>query len=87
MTENIPEGMYVLMDFKHIENTEALVKAIVARRKELKLSQSELAKLCNLSTNGISKFESSPGSREVKLSTIFKISEVLGFKLHLGFEE
>lgn len=74
-------------NFKQIENIEDLVKTIVARRKELKLSQSELAKLCNLSTNGISKFESSPGSREVKLSTIFKISEVLGFKLHLEFEE
>jgi len=66
---------------------EDLINGLVERRKELGLSQAEVAKLCNLSINGISKFESNPGDREVKLSTIMKLSQILGFKLSLDFEE
>lgn len=69
------------------ESIQQLVKAIVQRRKDLGISQAELASLCDLSVNGISKFESNAGEREVKLSTLFKISKVLGFKLALEFEE
>lgn len=70
-----------------IHNIEQLVKRLVQRRKELGLSQSDVAKLCDLSVNGISKFESNAGEREVKLSTLFKLSQVFGFKLALEFEE
>jgi transcriptional regulator with XRE-family HTH domain len=70
-----------------VHHIEQLVKALTERRKELGISQSELAKLCDLSANGISKFESNPGEREVKLSTLFKIGQVLGFKIVLEFEE
>ena len=70
-----------------INNSAQLVKALVQRRQELGISQADLAKLCNLSINGISKFESNAGEREVKLSTLFKLSQVLGFKLCLDFEE
>lgn len=72
---------------KQISDSRQLVTALVQRRKELGLSQGELAKLCNLSVNGISKFESNAGDREIKLSTIFKLSQVLGFILNLEFEE
>ena len=68
-------------------NIKELVEQIKKRRKELGMSQTELAQLCDLSVNGISKFESNAGEREVKLSTLFKLSEVLGFKLSLEFEE
>lgn len=70
-----------------IVSTKHLVEKLIERRKSLGISQSELAQLCNLSVNGISKFESNAGEREVKLSTLFKLSEVLGFKLSLEFEE
>ena len=70
-----------------VDNTKDLVEKIIERRKSLGISQTELARLCNLSVNGISKFESNAGKREVKLSTLFKLSEVLGFKLSLDFEE
>lgn len=69
------------------DSIEQLVKAITQRRKDLGISQAELASLCDLSVNGISKFESNAGQREVKLSTLFKISKILGFKLALEFEE
>jgi len=75
------------MAIKKIENTEELVKILVERRKELSISQGDLAQLCNLSVNGISKFESNHGDREVKLSTLFKLSKFLGFKIQLEFEE
>lgn len=70
-----------------VQNIKELVEQIKKRRKNLGISQAELAQLCDLSKNGISKFESNAGDREVKLSTLFKISEVLGFKLSLEFEE
>lgn len=69
-----------------IKNTDDLVKLLIKRRKELGISQAELATLCDLSINGISKFESNIGEREVKFSTVFKLSEVLGFKIVLEFE-
>ena len=71
----------------HVESIKSLVEQIKQRRKELGISQADLAQLCDLSKNGISKFESNAGEREVKLSTLFKISEVLGFKLSLDFEQ
>lgn len=70
-----------------VNSIKDLVEKLIDRRKSLGISQSELAQLCNLSVNGISKFESNAGDREVKLSTLFKLSEVLGFKLSLEFEE
>lgn len=70
-----------------VKSIKDLVEKLVERRKSLGISQSEVAQLCNLSVNGISKFESNAGEREVKLSTLFKLSEVLGFKLSLDFEE
>ncbi len=70
-----------------VNSIKELVEKLVERRKSLGISQAEVAQLCNLSVNGISKFESNAGEREVKLSTLFKLSEVLGFKLSLEFEE
>lgn len=70
-----------------VQSIKHLVEQIKKRRKELGISQAEIAQLCDLSINGISKFESNAGEREVKLSTLFKLSAVLGFKLHLEFEE
>ena len=70
-----------------VENVKDLVGQIKTRRKELGISQADLATLCDLSVNGISKFESSAGEREVKLSTLLKLKEVLGFKLTLVFEK
>ncbi len=70
-----------------INSIKHLVENLIQRRKSLDISQAELAQLCNLSVNGISKLESNAGDREVKLSTLFKLSEVLGFKLSLEFEE
>ncbi len=69
------------------ENSKQLVKFLKKRREELGMSQAELAKLCNLSLNGISKLESNEGEREVKLSTLFKLSSFLGFTLALKIEE
>ncbi len=70
-----------------VNSIKDLVEKLIERRKSLGISQFELAQLCNLSVNGISKFESNAGDREVKLSTLFKLSDVLGFKLSLELEE
>lgn len=77
-----------MMAIKTIKSTKDLSQYLKKRREELGISQSELARLCNLSLNGISKLESNKdGSREVKLSTLFKLSKFLGFELALKVEE
>jgi predicted transcriptional regulator len=76
-----------IMSIKTIQSIEDLVKLLVERRKELEISQADLARIADLSINGISKFESNHGEREVKLSTLFKLSKFLGFKIQLEFEE
>ena len=70
-----------------VDSIKDLVEKLIERRKSLGISQSQLAQLCDLSVNGISKFESNAGDREIKLSTIYKLSDVLGFKISLEFEE
>lgn len=72
---------------RSIETIGQLVNLLAKRRKELGISQSELAQLSDLSANGISKFESNKGEREVKVSTLLKLSQCLGFKINLEFEE
>ena len=78
-----------MVDYQALKALQAVIEfqSFELASKSLGISQSELAQLCNLSVNGISKFESNAGDREVKLSTLFKLSEVLGFKLSLEFEE
>lgn len=70
-----------------LKNSDDLIKFLKVRRKELGLTQTELAKLCNLSLNGISKLENNKAKREVRLSTLFKLSSFLGFKLAIKVEE
>lgn len=69
-----------------VNSAADIARAIACRRKELGVTQEQLASLCNLSINGISKFESSGGEREIKLSTLLKISEILGFELIMEVE-
>lgn len=71
---------------KHIiDHSRDIAQLVKKRREELGLTQIELAKLCDLSHNGISKMETN-GS-EIKLSTLLKISKFLGIKLFLEMEE
>lgn len=76
------------MTIKTIKGTKDLSQLLKARREELGISQAELAQLCNLSSNGISKLESNKDStREVKLSTLFKLGKFLASQLALKVEE
>lgn len=67
-----------------IDSTEQLAKTLKIRRHELKITQKSLADFCNLSHNGISRIEL--GESDVQLSTILKLSKVLGFKIILEME-
>lgn len=71
---------------KHIINSiEELADALKTRRHELKITQKSLADFCNLSHNGISRIELAQS--DVQLSTILKMSKILGFKIILEMEE
>ena len=69
----------------NIQNEKDLAKALKTRRKELGVTQKDLAQLCNLSHNGISRIE--VADSDIKLSTLLKMCKFLGFKLNLEMEE
>ena len=54
---------------------------IKQRRKELKITQSSLAELANVSLNTLSRIES--GKANPTIDVIAKIADILGFELKL----
>lgn len=66
-----------------VETVPNLVKALRSRRRELGLSQSELAGLAGLSIEGLSKIER--GDAEPKLSTVIQLVKLLGGAIQLGW--
>ncbi len=68
-----------------IRDEVSLAKALKERRKELGVTQKDVAKLCNLSHNGISRIE--VADSDIKLSTLLKMSKLLGFKVTLEMED
>lgn len=72
------------MDKNSINSLEDLAEVLKIRRHQLKITQKSLAAFCNLSHNGISRIEL--GQSDLQLSTILKLSKVLGFKIILEME-
>jgi predicted transcriptional regulator len=68
-----------------IESNEDLAFTLKARRKQLGVTQKTLASFCNLSHNGISRIE--VADSDVKLSTLLKMSKILGFKVVIEMEQ
>lgn len=55
------------------------------RRKELKITQIDLAKFTNLSHTGIGRIELA--QNDVQFKTLLKLSKMLGFKIKIEFED
>ncbi|MGE0631997.1 MAG: helix-turn-helix domain-containing protein [Pseudobdellovibrionaceae bacterium] len=71
---------------KHeVKNNQAVAVILKDRRKQLGITQKSLADFCNLSHNGISRIEL--GKSDVQLSTLAKMSKILGFKIIFEMEE
>jgi len=70
---------------KHITNETELAKVLKSRRKELDITQKELADFSNLSHNGISRIELA--DKSLRLSTLLKLGKILGFKVILKMED
>ncbi len=66
-----------------IGNLKDFASFIRERRKALKLSQSELAGLCGMTTEGLSKIER--GDAEPKLGTILELVKLLNGQIKLGW--
>lgn len=68
-----------------INSTEQLAQVLKSRRHQLHITQKSLAAFCNLSHNGISRIEL--GQSDAQLTTILKMSKILGFKIVVEIEE
>ena len=72
------------MKEENITSEIDFAKALKKRRKDLGITQKQLADYCNLSHNGISRIE--VADKSLRLSTLLKFSKILGFKLILKME-
>ena len=68
-----------------IENEQELARIIKERRNEMGITQKELAQVCNLSHNGISRIE--VADSDIKLSTLLKMSKFLRYRIILEMDE
>lgn len=68
-----------------VMSEKVLADVLKKRRKELGITQKELADFCDLSHNGISRIEMA--DKSLRLSTLLKISKMLGFKVILRMED
>jgi transcriptional regulator with XRE-family HTH domain len=68
-----------------VSDPKRLGEIIRERRKEMKITQIEVAKFCNLSHTGIGKIEN--GMSDVKFSTLIKLFKILGLKIQVKIEE
>jgi predicted transcriptional regulator len=68
-----------------ILSPQDLADTLKKRRKELGITQKQLADFCDLSHNGISRIE--VADSDVKLSTLLKMSKLLGFTLYLDMAD
>jgi predicted transcriptional regulator len=73
------------MQHRPVLSLQDLADTLKTRRKELDITQKQLADFCDLSHNGISRIEL--GDSDVKLSTLLKMSKLLGFTIVLDMAD
>ena len=62
-----------------VKSNQELGKLLKERREKLGITQKQLADICDLSHNGISRIEI--GNSDIKLSTLLKIAKIIGINL------
>lgn len=70
---------------EEIEETAAIIGAIVERRKALGMSQRELASRCGIPQSSVARFETL--KTIPSLETVLKIMQPLGLKLTVSYEK
>lgn len=69
----------IAKDIEEIETISAIVTTMIQQRKNLGLSQRDLAKLCDMPQSSVARIES--GKITPKLDTIVRLLKQLGLKL------
>lgn len=72
------------MNLKYIDQDQDLSNFIRKRRKDLGMTQTELANLSGLSMNGLAKFER--GESSLSFSNIMNLTLNLGVRIGLDIE-
>ena len=73
------------MPTQNIKNLDQTIRLLKKRRKELGITQTDLAKYCDLSRSGISQIEL--GVKDIRFSTLVKICKILGFKIQIQWDD
>ena len=69
----------VKLDVGEMENIAAIVGKIIEKRKDLGITQSELASMCGITRSSVARIESFQTTPN--LDTLLKIMQPLGLKL------
>lgn len=69
----------VKLDVGEMENIAAIVGKIIEKRKDLGITQSELASMCGITRSSVARIESCRTTPN--LDTLLKIMQPLGLKL------
>ena len=69
-------------DISEMEQQAAIVSAIIKQRKQLGISQRELASLCNIPQSSVARIESFQTTPN--LSTLLKLMRPLGLQLTIS---
>ena len=72
-------------DINDMEQQAAIVSAIVQQRKQLGISQRELASLCNIPQSSVARIESFQTTPN--LSTLLKLMRPLGLQLTVSIKK
>lgn len=62
-------------EYEALEPKYTMIRALIRRRNELRLSQAQLAKLIGMQQPAISRLEG--GGRNTTVSTLFKVADAL----------
>ncbi len=68
-------------DIREMEQQAAIVSAMIKQRKDLGISQRELASLCNIPQSSVARIESFQTTPN--LSTLLKLLRPLGLELNI----
>ena len=68
-------------EYEALEPKFAMIRALISRRNELRLSQTQLAKLIGMQQPAISRLEG--GGLNTTVSTLFKVADALSLDVEL----
>ena len=80
--EELAENLGI--DFQEVQQKHKLISKIKKARKDLSLSQAELAEMVGVSQSRIARIEGGVGTKNMSFDLLFRILATLGFECRIS---